>query len=58
MEEQVLSNVKGVLGKAQLDPQKVEYIQKEVFKMFPLESKESHDKEWSACVGAIDEANR
>lgn len=41
VEERASSNVKGVLGKQKLDPQRSSYVQKETFRMFPLESEES-----------------
>ena len=56
--EREISNVKGVLGKSQLDPLKVEYIKSVTFKMYPLEEKESESSAWSKCVSAMDEANR
>ena len=58
VEERASSNVKGVLGKQKLDTKKLSYVEKETFRMFPLESKENMKSAWSACVGAIDEANR
>ena len=52
--ERETSNVNGVLGKSQLDVDKVEYIKSVTFKMYPLEQ----ESLWSKCRSAIDEANR
>ena len=51
------SNVNGVIGKSQLDVDKVEYIKLIIFKMYPLEQ-ETMESAWSKCRSAIDEANR
>ena len=56
--ERETSNVNGVLGKSQLDVERVEYIKSVTFKMYPLEQKESLESAWSKCRSAIDEANR
>ena len=58
MAERKVSNVNGVLGKSKLDPDKVKYIQKVTFQIYPLSSKESKATEWSHCISAIDEVNR
>ena len=51
-------NVRGKLGKRKLDEEKVEYIKRIAFRMFPLESKETVKTAWNACITAIDEVNR
>ena len=56
--ERKVSNVNGVLGKSQLDPDKVAYIRKVTFRIYPLSSKEIEASEWSNCIAAIDEVNR
>ena len=56
--EREVSNVRGKLGKSQLDPAKIDYIQTVTFRMYPLDSTESSQSAWAACVNAIDEANR
>ena len=56
--EREVSNIRGKLGKSQLDPEKVEYIKTVTFRMFPLDSKESYQAAWATCINAIDEANR
>ena len=56
--EREVSNVRGKLGKSQLDPDKIGYIRSLTFKMYPLRSKEFEKAAWGACVNAIDEANR
>ena len=48
----------GVLGKSQLDVDKVEYIKSITYKMDLLDQKETVESAWSKCRGAIDEANR
>ena len=58
MAERKVSNINGVLGKSKLDPDKVKYIKKVTFQMYPLSSKESEATEWSNCISAIDEVNR
>ena len=56
--ERAISNVNGVLGKSQLDVDKVEYIKSVTFKIYPVEQNESLESAWSKYRGAIDEANR
>ena len=41
VEGRASSNVKEVLGKQKLDPAKISFVQKETFRMFPLESKKN-----------------
>lgn len=56
--ERKVSNVNGVLSKSQLNPDKVAYIRKVTFRIYPLSSKEIEASEWSNCIAAIDEVNR
>ena len=56
--EREVSNVRGKLGKSQLDPDKIDYIKMATFRMYPLDSKESSESAWASCINAIDEANR
>ena len=56
--EREVSNVRGKLGKSQLDPAKIDYIKTATFRMYLLDSKESSQSAWAACINAIDEANR
>ena len=48
MAERKASNVNGALGKCKLDPEKIAYIIKVTFRMYPLSSKESEAVE---CMG-------
>ena len=57
-EERAVSDVAGVHGKSKLDSKKVEYIKRETYRMYPLQSKENDKKVWSDCTAAIDEVNR
>ena len=52
------SNVKGVLGKKQLSPNRIERIKQIVLNHFPLETGETCEKAWSSCRKAIDENSR
>ena len=47
-----------LLGKSKIDPDKVKYIQKVIFQIYPLSSKESKATEWSHYIIAVDEVNR
>jgi hypothetical protein len=58
MAERKVSNVNGVLGKSKLDPDKIQYIKKVTFRIYPVSAKESEATEWSNCISAIDEVNR
>ena len=58
IEERILSNVKGVMGKKKLDVRKVSYIQQQTFKFFPLTAAENKQRCWARCVRAIDSCNR
>ena len=55
--EGVSSNVKGVLGKEQLSPNRIEKIKQTVFNHYPLEYEEQ-GRAWANCIKAIDEAGR
>ena len=57
-QERMTSNVKGVLGKKALSPNRIERIKQIVFNHFPLETGEKYEKEWSNCRKAIDENSR
>lgn len=57
-EEMKTSNVKGVLGKHQLDPKKMQFVEKTAFQLFPLQESETIKKAWASCTRAIDEACR
>ena len=52
------SNVKGVKGKKQLSPNRIERIKQIVFNHFPLDTGEEYEKAWSNCRKAIDENSR
>ena len=53
--EMRVSNVRGVLGKQKLDPQKIEQIQEAVFQVYPCGTGERCEEVWRACSKAIDE---
>ena len=57
-DERMSSNVKGVLGKKQLSPNRIQKIRQTVFNYYPLEGFEDHEKAWANCRRAIDEAGR
>ena len=50
VEEIAISNVRGVLDKSQLVPEKIAYVKNTTFTMFPLDGKESKKTSWSSCV--------
>ena len=52
------SNVKGKLGKLQLNPVLIDYVKSLTFQYYPLEQFEKENNEWAECIVAIDEANR
>ena len=57
-EERKVSNVRGVLGKKQLNPVKLAQIKEATFQLYPCEYGESLDNCWRACCKAIDESCR
>ena len=57
-EERKCSNVKGVLGKKKLDPEKLSQVRKATFQLYPCESGEKEDNSWKLCCKAIDESCR
>lgn len=58
LEERRISNVKGVLGKKQLDPEILSQIREATFQMYPCDSGEKQDTSWRVCCKAIDESCR
>ena len=52
------SNVKGKLGKLQLNPVLIDYVKSITFQYYPLEQFEKENEEWADCIIPIDEANR
>jgi hypothetical protein len=46
VEERKASNVNEAVGKCKLDPEKIGYIKKVTFRVYPLSSKESEAVEW------------
>ena len=58
MAERKVSIVNGALGKCKLDPEKIKYIKKVTFCMYPLSSKESEAVERGNSINTIDEVNR
>ena len=52
------SNVKGKLGKLQLNPVLINYVKSLTFQYYPFEQFEKENNEWAECIVAIDEANR
>ena len=57
-ETRMKSNVGGKLGKPRLNSVVVDYIKSVTFQYYPLEGNQKEDKEWQACVVAIDSCNR
>ena len=58
LEERKTSNVNGK-NKRQVDPTKIAFVQKVTFQQYPIKlGIETERKACSACVEAIDEANR
>ena len=58
MAERKVSNVNGALGKCKLDPEKIKYVKRVTFCMYPLSSKKSEAVEWGDSVNALDEVNK
>lgn len=52
------SNIAGKLGKAKLNPVVIDYIKSLTFQHYPLEAGENEEKEWKACIIAIDSNSR
>lgn len=52
------SNVSGKLGKEKLNVVVMDYIKSLTFQYYPLEANEKEEKEWQACVVAIDSNSR
>ena len=52
------SNVRGVMGKQQLNPEVMQYVKSMAFQSFPLKEKENKSSAWQGCIRAIDEACR
>ena len=57
-EERKAGNVRGKLNKDKLCPERIGKIRATSFQMFPLTPGEGHERAWSTCIKAIDEANR
>ena len=57
-EQMKTSNVKGVFEKMRLDPQKISFVEKTAFQLYPLVESETTTKAWTACIRSIDEACR
>ena len=55
-EERKVSNVRGIQGKQQLDPTKIEKIKDATFQLYPLETGEKQKLAWGICIKAIDES--
>ena len=58
LDERKVSNVKGVLGKKKLDPEKLYQIRNVTFQLYPCGSGENEDACWKNCCKAIDESCR
>ena len=56
VEERMKSNVNGVLGKEQLNPEKLTLVKEATFQMFPCDVGEREDYAWRMCCKAIDES--
>ena len=52
------SNVKGVLGKTQLDPFKLGFVKANAFNFYPLVESETEKTAWASCIRAIGERCR
>lgn len=57
-EERRKSNVRGKLGKQQLDPTKMRQVRQATFQMYPCESRENEAHVWTYCCKAVDESCR
>ena len=56
-ETRMRSNVRG-RGKDQLDPQRIEYVKKKCFQVYPSERDSDMKKDWDDCIVAIDDKVR
>ena len=56
-ETRMRSNVRG-RGKDQLDPQRIQYVKKKCFQVYPSERDSEMKKEWDDCIVAIDDKER
>ena len=57
-EERRVLNCSGSKGKERLDETKLTYIQGEVMKFWPPDSRGTQDEAWRECIKAIDEGGR
>lgn len=58
MEERMCSNVRGKLGKSQLDPARIAIVRQAALQMYPLGTGEREEIVWRQCIKAIDESCR
>ena len=58
VEERMRSNVRGKLGKSQLDPARLAVIRQAALQMYPLGTGEREELVWRQCIKAIDESCR
>ena len=58
VEERRKSNVRGKLGKQQLDPNRMEQIRQATMEMYPCETRENEAHVWTYCCKAVDESCR
>ena len=56
-ETRMRSNFRG-RGKDQLDPQRIEYVKKKCFQVYPSERDSEMKKDWDDCIVAIDDKAR
>ena len=57
-EERMQSNVRGKLGKRQLDPGRLALVQQTALQVYPLGTGEREEVIWRHCIKAIDESCR
>ena len=57
-EERKCSNVRGKLGKHQLDPVRLGVVRRSAMEIYPLATGEKEEAVWRHCIRAIDEACR
>ena len=58
VEERKHSNVRGKLGKSQLDPARLAIVHQTAFQVYPLATGERQEAVWRHCIKAIDESCR